>query len=237
MKVLATDFDKTFFPDDIITLEENIQKMKIWRKKGYLFVIATGRNFPFLLIDLEKYNISFDYAICNDGGKIYNKDGKCLFSKDIPLKCNKQILSTVKKDPNTFDYFIDSGNGLIKDENILANAIIIKPIDISKAYLLLDKIVKENPEVHGYISDNWINITEKTVNKMTGLNNFLKMLAIDKKNLYTIGDNLNDYQMITTFNGAIMEEHDPSLDNLPNLKYKSVALYIEDILKKENTEI
>lgn len=233
MKILASDFDKTLFVEDLNTLKENIERIKEWRNQGNLFVIATGRNFPFLIKDIEAYQIPFDYAICNDGGKIFDNKKNCLFTKDIPLNCNQKIINRIKENSNISEWWIDSGNGLIKDETKRANAIIARPIEIEKAYPLLEQILKENQEVHGYISDNWINITEKTVTKKNGLLHLLEWLNLESANLYTIGDNDNDFDMITSFNGAIMENHNPSLDNLKNKTYKSVANYIDALEKKE----
>lgn len=230
MKILASDFDKTLFVEDQKTLKENIENIKKWRQQGNLFVIATGRNFPFLIKDIETYQIPFDYAICNDGGKIFDNKRTCLFTKNIPLNCNQKILNRIKKSSNIREWWIDSGNGLVKEETKEANAIIARPIEIEKAYPLLEQILNENKEVHGYISDNWINITEKTVTKKTGLLHFLELVNETENNLYTIGDNYNDFDMVTSFNGAIMINHDPSLDNLNLKSYKSVKEYIDDLL-------
>lgn len=63
-KMLISDFDDTLYRDEE-SLQINIKKIKEFRDKGNLFVIATGRSFISLEAKMKRYSIPFDYLILN----------------------------------------------------------------------------------------------------------------------------------------------------------------------------
>ena len=68
-KMLASDFDRTFYVNCEIT-EANIRAVENWRQQGNLFVIATGREESILREKLEEWEAEADYLICNNGARI-----------------------------------------------------------------------------------------------------------------------------------------------------------------------
>lgn len=233
MKVLVSDFDGTLFCN-IDELKINKQAVKKFRKQGNLFIIATGRNLTSIKKEIEHLNITFDYLICNDGALIFNNTFKLLDRTDIPLSCNEKILQVIEKINNQYIWYLDDGINYKKDITSLANKIIIKIEDRLQAKELLNIIKKEVPELDGYISNNWINLIDKSVNKSTGILKLKELLNLDLKDIYTIGDNINDYKMLEAYNGYRMN-NTKNLDiislNIPNIK--SVAGLIEELMKKE----
>ena len=55
---------------------------------------------------------------------------------------------------------------------------------------------------------------------------------LDISKLHVVGDDLNDYEMLKAFDGAIMKEHNPLLDDLKKEEYETISDYIEEILKR-----
>ena len=53
---------------------------------------------------------------------------------------------------------------------------------------------------------------------------------ITKDNMYVIGDDINDYEMLHEFNGAIMKEHHPKLSSLQKKEYTYFYEYIEELI-------
>ena len=52
-----------------------------------------------------------------------------------------------------------------------------------------------------------------------------------KDDLYVIGDSVNDLEMLTTFQGAIMKNHSVELDKLNKKTYDTLYEYIEELEK------
>ena len=49
--------------------------------------------------------------------------------------------------------------------------------------------------------------------------------------LHVIGDNDNDYEMLKTFEGAIIKKHHPILDDLGKKEFDTLKDYIEKLMK------
>ena len=72
----------------------------------------------------------------------------------------------------------------------------------------------------------------KSVNKKNALKKLFNIENLDYQFLYVIGDNDNDYEMLKTFNGAVMKYHHEMLDELKKNEYDTLKDYIEELLKK-----
>ena len=76
-KIFVSDYDQTFYLND-----EDIEKNKIaineFRKKGNIFVIATGRSYFDFQNKVDEYNLNYDYVIINHGATILDKNNNIL---------------------------------------------------------------------------------------------------------------------------------------------------------------
>ena len=227
-KLLASDFDNTLFVNEYEIID-NINAIKKFMENGNLFVIATGRSYIDISKMILKYNIPYNYLICNDGGTIFDNNGKLLYKKDIPLPIAHNIIEFINRNNLDDLTFIDTGYDYMKRIENEVNAIIIRDIDKNKSVNILNEITTIYPETHGYISDNWINITEKSVTKANGINWLINSLNISEHNVYTIGDTINDIPMIKKYNGACMVDSTNDLKSVCNMEFKSVKDYIKYI--------
>ena len=126
--------------------------------------------------------------------------------------------------------YFDSGYDYTKDIDTEVNAIIIRTLNLSCPDKILKFITNNFQSIHGYISDNWINITEKSVTKSNGIKYLQNKLHLD--NIYTIGDTINDIDMIKKYDGACMNNSTNDLKNICNNYFNSVAEYIDYICKE-----
>ena len=189
MNLLVTDFDGTFYDSNYkknIEFIENLNNID--------FVIATGRNFSFLKEDLK---IKCDYYICNDGGYILDKNLKLIYRNYINKNTVETIYSRILE-LNYKDYFFDNvnecSNKIIDNINKISIRIENDKTDGDILYLLdgLD-------DVYAYISTNWINILSIESKKSNGID---FITNINKyKNIYVVGNDINDYDMIKKYNG------------------------------------
>jgi HAD superfamily hydrolase (TIGR01484 family) len=230
MKLLATDFDKTLFSGK--DYKKNIKYINKFVDEGNLFIIVTGRYINSLLKDIEKLNLKYSYLICNDGGIIFDKDLNIIYRKDIPNNIAVDIANIYEQSPFLNDWYIDTGTSITKDKNANANGLIGKFNNIEEAQKLLNDIKKRYKEVDGYLSEKWINIAEKRVNKGNGIKELLKIVKIDESNVYTIGDAINDVSMSNyNFNSYSMSNSVIELKSKTIRSYNSVYELVMDILK------
>jgi hydroxymethylpyrimidine pyrophosphatase-like HAD family hydrolase len=92
------------------------------------------------------------------------------------------------------------------------------------------QLVKDNIDVHIYASRTHVNIIEKSVNKEHALKRLFNIENLDYNKLYVIGDNDNDYEMLKTFNGAVIKEHHTKLNELKKEEYNELNEYIDKLL-------
>lgn len=229
-KLLVSDFDHTLYNDDDYL--KNIKSVNGFVKKGNIFVIATGRNINQIKQGIGDNIINYSHLICNDGGIIFDTEYNVVFRKDIPSPLISPVCEMFRESGIISEYFIDTAYELTKDEYAEANAIIGKFEDEIKAKALLDKILDKFPIINGYISGNWLNITDKSVSKGNGIKVLNNILNIDEKNIYTIGDTVNDISM-SNYQSYAMENGTDDLKAVCLGTFKSVYEMIEKIEKKE----
>lgn len=189
MKLIVSDFDLTLFDNNY---DENIKLVNELNKKDFMFVIATGRSIDLLKKDLK--NINFKYLICSDGSVILDNKFNILNSITFDKEVINEIITLLKNDPNLSKIEIDENINGISGVYAVFN-------DLKYAEERLNYIIK-NYDVSGYVSTNGINIINKNISKVEGIEYIKKITGIN--DIYTIGDNINDLEMISKYNGYMI---------------------------------
>ena len=228
MKVLASDFDDTmYFLDDEAKNLKNANAIGKFISKGNIFCIITGRNYTDLKLLLTKYNIPYSYLICEDGAKIFNNMDYCI---ETILLSPKDIEKTVPiLEENNCDYYLDDGYNNTTNYNDCVKIVVNCHDDIEKEKMT--KLLKNKISIHIYASRTHINIINKSVNKENALRKLFNLEHLNYNDLYVIGDNDNDYEMLKAFPGGIIKKHHPKLDELNKKKYESLSDYIEELMQ------
>ena len=226
MKILASDFDNTiFFPEDEDLTNKNVNAIKNFIAQGNIFCIITGRNYTDLKVLLNKYNIPYSYLVCEDGAKLFNNMDYCIdttyLDEDIINK-TKELLESIK-----CNYYLDDGYN--KTEYLKDVVKIVVNCKDEKEKESIVKLVKSKIDVHIYASRTHVNIINKIVNKNYALNR-LKELENINCDIYTIGDNDNDYEMLKSFKGGVIKKHHPILNELNKDEYDSLNDYIQELI-------
>lgn len=196
MKLIVSDFDNTFYSDNY---EENIILINEFVNKGNLFVIATGRPFELLKKDIQNKNIDFEYLICTDGAVVYDKDFNILKLDHMNKLVALKILEELKENKNIEKVYLNIENDFICGVYGLYK-------DYKKAKQFLET-VKTNYDVDGYLGLHWINIINKNITKIDGIEYVKNKINIKDSDIYTIGDNVNDLTMINKYNGFIISHN------------------------------
>ena len=201
MKLIVSDFDLTFFDDNY---DENIKLVNGFVDKGNIFVIATGRSYELLEKEIKNKNIKFKYLICSDGAVILD-DSLNILKQIVFDECINEIIENLKKDTNLLSIDIDSNAEGISGVYCIFN-------DIEYASKVLENI-KQKYNVDGYVTTHGINIINKSISKVNGIDYIKGILKIEDKNIYTVGDSINDVEMIEKYNGYWIGKN-----NLSNFK-------------------
>lgn len=203
MKILVSDFDLTFYDNNFL---DNINLINDWTKKGNKFVIATGRSIYQLRKITDNYNIKVSFYICNDGGAIYDKDYNEIYRKDISEDISKELFDYLV-DTKVFDkVLIDTSETVTEVDTARCNCLIGVIKDRNEAAKVLNELLRKYPSIHGYISTNCLNITDISVNKANGIKFLINKNNWNKEDIYTIGDEINDIEMLQEFNGFLIDK-------------------------------
>ena len=243
-KILISDYDNTFhiyydrLLEDKIKFKHNksfydenniITKVNEFRNNN-LFCINTGRSYN--SIKEVSPNLTYDFLICNNGCEIYDGQDnllnyECMNISDIRLinGYNFNRCCEVKK------YY---PKDLVDDDKILAFSIKCT----SKYYF--DRIVsyfsKNLANTKCYYSFPKIRLVNNKINKNSAIEFLIRKNYISKDNIYVIGDDDNDYLMLTNYNSATMKWCSSNIEKLNLKKYDNIIDYINYIEDKENEE-
>lgn len=229
MQIIASDFDNTiYYANDEERNRKNIEAIRKFVREGNIFIIITGRNYTRLKKTMNEYDIPYTYLVCEDGAKIFNSVDYCIdstFLDEEEIVKVKNVLEELE-----VDYYLDDGyNETEYHEDCVK--IVVRTSSLEEKEKILNAIY-DKINVHIYASRNHVNIIHKTVNKEYALNRLFKIEDLDITKLHTVGDDLNDYEMLKAFDGVVMKEHNPLLDELGKKEYENLSDYIEEILNK-----
>ena len=230
-KILVSDYDRTFYLND-----EDIEKNKIaineFRKRGNIFIIATGRShFDFHnKVDLYKFN--YDYVIINHGATILDKNDNIL--ANFPIK--DEIIPEIKNDLK----LEKSIKGFCCSK--LESRVDFNHKDLTKinvGYNSKDEAISINININNkysqfinsyQIAETSLEIISNETNKSKAIDLLLNRLNIKRQNVYTIGDGYSDIEMVKNFNGYAMQESVDELKNVAQKEYSSVSELINEII-------
>ena len=231
-KILISDYDGTFYQNDL-DIKKNIDKVNEFRTLGNLFVLATGRSYVDLKIMIDKYKIPYDYLILNHGALLLSKKLEILNVFTLDKELVGSVLEYANNNKDIYDV-------------VLIDVFKKKVIDTSNAVKIMLKLYSYDNalDVKKYIDERYTNIKcyyEKEDNhylveivsskasKSLMIEKILVREEIKKDNVFTIGDGVNDIDMIRNFNGYRVINSCKELDSITNRVIDNVSDLIEKI--------
>lgn len=102
-RLVATDMDETFLASDHTVPQANVDAILAMRKKGVLFVPASGRAYGSIMSSLRNLP-----PACLEGSYVISYNGGCInrVGEDEPLVSHQLEFETVKR---LFDFAVDAG--------------------------------------------------------------------------------------------------------------------------------
>lgn len=239
MNLFVTDYDDTLYQNDD-GIKENIKNLKKLQKKKFLIVISTGRSYPSIKLQVDKYQIPYDYLSCADGSIIYDTKGQIIYKSCINDDIIEILQSFYEKLPYEeiqFSYPEGYLNTLKGTQDLLGINICLSSNNYNK------KIVKEfmklkkkypnyNYLAYQHINFSYLCIKPINISKSFAISILKDKFKIKKEDIYVIGDSSNDIEMIKDFNGVRMTNSYPEIIKLTNKSYNTVSDYINEIITK-----
>lgn len=229
-KILVSDYDQTFYLNDE-DIEKNKKSVESFRKKGNIFVFATGRSYFDFMNKAEQYKLKWDYLVINHGATILDKNNNIISNYTI----DNDIIKNIEKDleiEKTIKYFccnLENSRTNFNDKNLTK---IHAKYEKNKAEQINSLINKKYAEFVNcyFVSGNAVEIISNKTCKSNAIEEIVQIEKVNRENIFTIGDGYSDIEMIKNYNGYCMEESVQELLKICNGKIvKSVSELIEKI--------
>ena len=242
-KLLVSDFDRTLYRDCRIS-DEDLSAVRDWQARGHLFAIATGRDEQSIREKLAEWKLPADYYICNNGARITSRRGELLSQTSMDLKTvlsiadfliNQEDLSAAVTIADTrFKLLSRTGKDGYPSlaEQISLEDLRHKGAHILQlhcrcgspppAVLLSQRINTLHRGITAFANEWNVDIVNSSVDKGEATE-FLVHHLNGIERVITIGDSLNDRNMIQRFHGFTIETANQAVKDIAALVYPSVA--------------
>ena len=223
MKLLSSDYDGTLniFEYDI---HLNLSYIRSFMKEGNIFVLNTGREFKRIIPEIEKYGIPYNYLSCTDGNLLLNSSNQVVYQ--TCMKDNiKEILLELRKSFKDIRLEPIFHNDSILEYQLVTNEfnekLLLSLEKICLLHNLCYKIFHIEKQVYIYICRN-------DISKSTAIEKIRELEKISKCDIFTVGDDLNDFEMIRDFKGYTFPWGNEKLKSVS----QGVCTSVADLVKK-----
>lgn len=231
MKILGTDFDNTlYFWNNAELTAKNVEAAKRFVAQGNILCIITGRTYMEIKQDLAQLNLPYTYLVCADGALIFDSTDYCLKTVKLDQHIVERAVEILRE--NGYDPYLEDGYNITKNS---ADCIKVSSLYASDKNdgARVAKLISDELKVYTYASRRHVNVNNPLNDKKQAIYRLAEVANLDPNEFHLIGDDINDYEMLETFNKtATVKNHNPILDNLHLPVYETFADYIDELLKK-----
>ena len=237
MKLLVSDFDGTYYLDDN-DIKLNNKVIKDFQEKNNLFMLSSGRSYKSLKEKVNEYQIPYDYLSCCDGSILYDKNGNIIEMFSLDKSIIDEFLSLVKyAKVHTIQYsYPDDYYDKPRNDILIGCNIVILNQDITDSfinnYLKMQKIYPNYDFlIYSYHDRTFYCLKNKGINKSSTIRVLKDKLSLKDKDIYTVGDNDNDYYMLKHYNGYYIGNPSNNIKEVCLKGYNNVSNLVLDIIK------
>ena len=225
-KILISDYDGTFYQNDL-DIKKNIDKVNEFRTLGNLFVLATGRSYVDLKQKIDKYEIPYDYLILNHGALLLSKDLEIIKVFTLDKELSDSILDYANNNKDIYDVVLINTFKKRVDDTSNVVKIMLKLYSYDKSFEVKNYIDESYTNIRSYLvrdEDYYlVEIVSSEASKSFMIEKILEKEKIVKKNVFTIGDGINDIDMIKNYNGYRVKNSYMELSSITNKVVDSVS--------------
>lgn len=227
MKYIFSDLDNTLLFGGKIK-EKDLEAIRKWKTLGHKFVIATGRGKNMMDIIFDNYSDLADYYILNNGALLLDKNKnkisgnimdfdtvkdvvKTLGEKDVlvALETENEIYSIGEFKDEICPEVGETTINLSQDQVVNEKRDIIflncspKTKKIEDSILIYDELYsKYSEKISIFRNKHWIDMIPKNLSKGQGIKNLINLECLEPKDIFVIGDSLNDISMFEDFKNS-----------------------------------
>lgn len=231
MKMLVSDFDRTFYINDI-DIEINKEYVDKFRKMNNIFLFATGRCYASFMNVKRKFNLEYDYLILDHGSLIMDNNDNILYKYTLDNNLLYRLLPYLSLDKCDCYYFCSLKEKIKEINNNEITKIYLRynnKMDRNNVFKIINDKFKDCFSIY-YLSNNAIEIVSKMVNKSYAIDKLINIIKVNKSDVYTIGDGYTDIEMIKNYNGYMISNGIKELESVAWRKVDSVSLLLRDIM-------
>lgn len=245
MKIIASDYDGTLNHGGID--EKKKTAISRWRKEGNIFSIVSGRGAPDLVRIYKKDNFECDYLIADNGAVIMKPNGEIVCEDKIDTSVAKPFLEFLFEQGCKWGYVQTSFPCRVfkyndfedydEDECFTFEELPELPLlyQINTSLDSFEEAAKVTAAIKEKFGDvlnplqngNCIDIVSVNMNKAKGIYKFIDLLGAEYSDVITVGDNINDKDMIKEFRSYAMENAVPLIKELADYETSGITELIE----------
>lgn len=209
MKIIGSDYDGTLNHGGID--DEKKEAIKKWRREGNVFCLVSGRGPEEILELYRKNDFECDYLLSDSGAVILKPDGTVVSD----IRCDGEIVAPLLKlmfaEGCPFAKVLTDFSCKVYPEEDVPTVSYFNQIstmlkDFESAKKVTTRIKEEfgdslNPLQNG----RCIDIVRADMNKAKGLCLLMEILGAHHEDVITVGDNINDLDMLKYFRSYAMK--------------------------------
>ncbi len=254
-KLMASDIDGTFLRGDITEINKNIEAVKKWREAGNIFVFATGRDWIGVEDSVQIYGLEYDLLVALNGAYICDTKGNAIYKESIDSEVAREIVESIKEVSNgqviiqngvdgcyiinssendqTIQALHERAKSIYKytPEEALQRQVVAVGCRLPSKELVKPVCDRLNVEYKDYvnacINTVYVCVAPKGMDKSVGVEKVRLHFGIEKSQVFTIGDDFNDIEMLEEFHGAAMDTGISQVKKAAALTVTSVHEFIE----------
>lgn len=245
MKIISSDYDGTLNHGGIDDAKRDA--IKKWRKEGNIFSVISGRGAPDLIRIYNKDKFECDYLIADNGAVIMKTDGEIVCEDKIAISVVKPFVQFLFTQGCKWGYVqtsfpcrvfeSDDFEDYDKEECFIFEELSDLPYvyQINTALPSFEDATRVTQAIKEKFGDvlnplqngNCIDIVSVNMDKAKGIYKFIELLDAEYSDVITVGDNINDKDMIKEFRSYAMENAVPLIKELADYETPGITELIE----------
>lgn len=233
--LIVSDYDGTLKKDENIEeLKNNLKILKTFLTDDINIMVSTGRLYKSIRKEADKFGIPFNYMSCANGNILFDENFQIIFKTSINSKTINDLqpyYNQILEIEPLNEYGIRTPNN--------PTEYLIHLVEEQEVRRQIVKLLLASPDID-YCTDgsNKYAIHIFTLSNKTKTIEIVKdKLKLSQSEIYTIGDGINDIDMIKKYNGLIVGnlfDEDKNLSDFPKYEtFYSCAEKLQQTLKRE----
>ncbi len=257
MKILATDYDNTLKRKKVS--KQDLEAIARFRLEGNKFGIVTARSINMIKTSLKYYKVDYDFIVGINGGIILNAHNEILYHRLFDYQTALKIIDDLKSQKADICGFCDGIRYTRlafkkKPFNFIRAFVlglkaskrkkILKTERIASFFILDDNEKKVNELYQHFLNDyddisvfkngrNIVDISAFDVSKARAVRFLADYYQAD--HVYTIGDSMNDLDMISEFNGFAVSTAEDEIKDIAKQIFDDFVSLIKYIDNDESS--